>query len=223
MLTAAKLLVTAGLGAAYLGVAFLTAHPHVDSEYKAHYIHRVADCWIPRALRAGAAEPAPPELIKVGQIGYPGVCRYLRRDWFSLEDWGAWVSGKDATLWLPRRPGARGVELTLRGAPLPGSVIRAQFVLNGQTIEEDFPPGVTKHVVFPLPPQGNAYNPAMEIHTLSYAHIPDIPPETRPRNVGVGLVAIRYLPVQPAVGATSEAAVPQDLGMLPERDLHQAR
>lgn len=200
MLTALKLLATAGLGAVYLAVAVLAAHPHVDAEYDAHFVHRTAECWIPRALRPeNAAQPASVEL---GRIGYPEACRYLRLGWFDLEDWGAWAYGDEATLRLPRRPGARAVELTLRAAPPPNPAIRVRLVLNDYAAEDEIAPGMTKTIIVPLPPEGEPYDPDMHLRFLDYATVPNPPlrpnrfPKGGMRKVGFGLVAIRYLPPQ---------------------------
>jgi len=204
MFTALKLLATAGLGAGYLFVAFLAAHPHVDTEYTAHFVHRTADCWVPQALRRGDA--AQPAVVELGPTGYPEACQYLRMGWFELEDWGVWSFGTKATLELPRRPGAHAVELTFRAAPVPNPTIRVSFVLNGQTMQSEVDPGTTKTITIPLPPEGEPYDPDMQITCQDTATIPNLPP--RPdrypkggtRKVGLGLVAIRYIAAEPEAG-----------------------
>lgn len=205
MLTTLKLLTTAGLGAGYLAVAFLAAHPHVDSEYDAHYLHRTSNCWIPTAMRVNAPMPPPPALVEIGQLSHPESCRYMRLGWWDLEGWGAWSNGDKATLELPRKPGARAVELVLRGAPAPAPATHVRFRLDGRTTEDDIPPGTTTTVTFPLPPEGDAYDPLMRLTFDRYALVPNPeaskPGEAKMRHVGVGLVAIRYLPAVPGTNA----------------------
>lgn len=205
MLTALKLLTAIGLGAGYLSVAFLAEHPRVDAEYDAHFLHRVANCWIPAALRAQDPNPIPPASVEIAHLSQPEACRYLRIGWWNLEPWGVWANGDKATLNLPRRPGAQAVELTLRGVPLPGPTIRAWFVLNGQVAERDVAPGTIATLVFPLPPADESYNPAMHLSFDRYALV--VNPVLRlgkpeMRHVGVGLIAIRYLPAPPMANAS---------------------
>ena len=207
MLTTLKLLAAAGLGAAYLAVAFMAKHPRVDAEYDAHYLHRSANCWVPLALRSGDPAPLPP-VIEIGKIGYPETCRFLRWRWYYLpEAWGAWSLANSAKLQVPRRPGARAVELTVRTAPPPNPAIPVRFVLNGHVTEEEIPPGTTTTIDFPLPPEGEAYNPEMNLSFGKHGIVP-IDPSRRRRNapkesyVGIGLIAIRYLPEQPVPAAT---------------------
>jgi len=201
MLTTLKLLATSGLGAAYVGVAFLMVHPRPDSERDAHFLHRTASCWLPKALRAEAAQP--PAVVEIGRLTYPEACRYLRLGWFPIDGFGAWTSDNVATLRLPRRPGARTVELTLRTAPAPNPAIQVRFAMNGQVTEDDVLPGTTKTVAFPLPPEGTPYDPDMQLHLFGHAVVPNPAPKPNQfpkggtRNVGIGLVAIRYLPAQP--------------------------
>jgi len=202
MFTALKLLATAGLSAGYLAVAFLMAHPHVDAEYKAHFINRTADCWIPRTLRTGSM--TQPMTVEFGSTGYPEACRYLRLGWFELENWGVWTIGTKATLELPRRPNVSAIELTVRAAPLPNPVIHARFALNGQVVEDEVQPGTTKVVTLLLPAESEPYDPHEQLIFQEYAIIPNLPfkpnryPKGGMRRVGLGLIAIRYLPVQPA-------------------------
>ena len=197
MLTAVKLLVTAGLGAGYLAVAFVAAHPRVDAEYNAHFVHRTAECWVPRALRTG--DVVQPKVVELGPVGYPEACRYLRMGWFELEDWGAWTFATKATLELPRRSGADAVELTFRAAPAPNPPIHVRFVLNEQVTQGEVDPGATKVITIPLPPEGEPYDPDMQITLQDSATIPNPPPRPNRypkggmRNVGLGLVAIRYV------------------------------
>jgi len=201
MHTILKLLATVGLGAGYLAVASFAAHPHVDSEYEAHFIHHTADCWVPRASRAGNA--VQPAVVELGPGGYPEACRYLRQGWFNLEDWGVWTFSSKASLELPRRSGARAVELTLRAAPPPNPSIRFRLMLNGHVTDDEIAPGATKTVIVPLPPEGEPYDPDMRLEFSDYATIPNPPPQPNRypkggmRKVGLGLVAIRYLPAQP--------------------------
>ena len=212
MLTALKLLLTAGLGAGYLAVAFLAAHPRVDREYDAHYLHRVADCWVPLALRAKDPRPIPPASVEVAQLGQREACRTLRKGWWYLESWGVWSNDREATLNLPRRPGAGAVELMLRGVPGPGPTIHARFALNGWTADEDIAPGTTPAVVLPLPPKDDSYNPVMHI-TLNRLTSIAAPEPVKPgspdmRQVGIGLTAIRYLPAPPAADASVHGQAP---------------
>lgn len=197
MLTALKVLAAAGLIVAYLAVASLAAHPRVDAEYRSHYLDHTATCWIPGALRAGDAA-MPPALLSVAQLGYPVACRTLRLGWYDLEDWGVWARAPRAILRLPRRPGARAVEITLRAAPPPNPAIHVRFVLNGQIAENEIAPGATKTVTVPLPPEGESYDPDMQLDFLDHATVPGLPPDTATRDVGLGLVAIRYLPTETA-------------------------
>lgn len=199
MLTTLKLVATAGLGAGYLATAFLAAHPHVDAEYAAHFVHRTAKCWMPRALRTG--DWVEPAVVELGPAGYPDVCRYLRLGWYKLEAWGVWTDSKEATLELPRRPGAYAVELTFRAAPAPNPAIHVRFVLNGQVTEEEVDPGVTKNITILLPPESEPYDPDVQLTFQGSATIPNLPPTPDKfpkggmRKVGLGLIAIRYLPI----------------------------
>ena len=215
MAAAFKLLVAAGLGAAYLAIAFAAAHPHVAPEYAAHYLHRTADCWDPWGTRAGDGSdrevgvPAPPDTVEIAGLAYPEACRYLRRGWDVTEDWGAWSDPKRAILHLPPRPGAVAVAVTLRAAPPPGPAIRAQLSIDGgdREIREVVPAGATRVVTLPLPPGGAD----VEIRCSDHTVIPALPPDARTRHVnpaplrdqppplatrwvGVGLIAIHYLP-----------------------------
>ena len=197
MLTALKLLVTAGLGAGYLSVAFLAAHPRVDPEYDAHYLHRVADCWVPLVSRTKDPRLRPPESVEVAQLSQREACRYLRKGWWPVESWGVWSKAGMATLNLPRRPGAGAVELVLRGVPAPGPTVHVQFALDGRTADDDIAPGTTPTVILPFPPEGEAYDPAMRITVIRAASVasaaPTEPGRSGNREVGIGLIAIRYL------------------------------
>jgi hypothetical protein len=134
-------------------------------------------------------------------------------DWFTIQDWGVWSNGKHVTLRLPPRPSAEAVELVLRGVPAPGPAIRTRFVFGGQTMEAEIPPDATRTVVFPLPPAGPGYDPDMQIYPLGYAVVPEMPDPDRPdsvpagqtRHIGVGLVAIHYLPALPPASAPGDA------------------
>lgn len=203
MLTSLKLLTTAGLGAGYLAILFLAGHPHVDSEYAAHYLHRTAECWVPRALRANERGETPPSVVEIGQLSQPESCRYLRRGWWGLKSWGAWAHGDRAILELPRKPGARAVELTIRSVPAPGPTIPVLLTLNGRTTEDDVVPGTTTTLTFPLPPAGQSYDPHLYLTFGRYAIIddqepgrPGVPDKEVKRHVSIGLVAIHYLPAQ---------------------------
>jgi len=196
-----KLLATAGLSAGYFAVAFLAAHPRVDAEYRSHYLDHTAVCWVPRMLRAGDSAMTPPASLQVAQLTYPAACRTLRLGWYDLEDWGVWSRVPDAILRLPRRPGAREVGLTFRTAPAPNPAVRVRLALNGETVEAEIEPGTTKTVFLPLPPEGAPHDPDLRLHFLGHATVPDPWRETATREVGLGLVAIRYLP---ADGATAQ-------------------
>jgi hypothetical protein len=201
MLTSLKLLITAGLGVGYLLIAFLVVHPHADPEYDAHYLHRTADCWIPSALRAKGLDQAPPSLVAISQLNHPESCRYLRRGWWMIEGWGVWAHGDEATLELPRERGARTVELTLRGVPAPGPAIPVRFVLNGRTTDDNIAPGTTTTIAFPLPPDDAPYNPDMHLTFGRNAVVAGPTPHRSGKpemlRVGLGLIAIRYLPTPP--------------------------
>ncbi len=202
MFTALKLLTTAGLSAGYLAIAFLVAHPHVDAEYKVHFIDRMASCWISQALRM--SNVTQPITIEFDSIGYPEACRYLRLGWFELENWGAWTISTKATLKLPRRPDTSAIELTVRAAPFPNPAIHVRFALNGQAVEDEIQPGTTKIVTLLLPAEGEPYDPHVQLTFQDYATIPNLPskpnryPKDGMRRVGLGLTAIRYLPLQSA-------------------------
>jgi hypothetical protein len=208
LLTALKLLATAGLGAGYLAVAFATTHPRTSPEYAAHYLHRTADCWDPVSERIGGdALMPPPETVEVGKLDYPEACRYLRIGWEPTESWGVWAHPERAMLHLPPRPGARAVALTFQAAPPPGPAIRFVLALDGQRTEAVIPAGTTQTVTLPLPPKGAD----VDILSQDHAVLPGLPPDARTshinpilvrdhppplgtRHVGLGLVEIRYLP-----------------------------
>ncbi len=117
VLTTLKLLATAGLGAGYLAVASMAEHPRVDAEYDAHFLHRSADCWVPRAVRAGEPAPLPP-VIEIGKIGYPETCRFLRIGWYIPEDWGAWYACDERHV-ASAAPARRAAPSSSRSARLP--------------------------------------------------------------------------------------------------------
>ena len=194
MQTTAKLAATGVLGMFYLGIMMMALNPQVSREYKAHFLRRTADCWVPAALRAKARDPVPPDYFKVAQMGYPEACRYLRRGWFKLESWGAWTISQRAILRLPERPGARAVALTLRAGPPPNPAADIRFTFNGRTTEAVIPAGTTQIVALPLPPPGAPYDPHVRLVFLTHALIPQEPPLRDNRNVGVGLISVRYLP-----------------------------
>ena len=219
MVTVLKLMIVAVIGVGYLVLAFVSAHPRVSPEYAAHYLHRTSDCWDPWATRVDgdAARPAPPDVIKVGELTYPDACRYLRSGWFPNEDWGAWATPHKAILHLSPKPDARAVALTLRASPPPGPAIRAQFSIAGQMMETTLPAGETRVVILPLPAGGTD----VELHSPDHAVIPtpppdarayrvnpvvlkDHPPPTTTRFVSVGLIAIRYLSEPDALGTSSD-------------------
>ena len=205
MLTSLKLVSTAMLGFLYLWVAFLVLHPDVDAEYTDHYLHRVANCWVPQAARRADSADAPPTLLEIGQLSHAGVCRYLRLGWWNDESWGTWSNGDRAILRLPRERGARDVEITLRTAPAPSPAIPVTFTFNGQTIGQNIAPGTTTTVSFPLPPEGEPYNPDMRLTFGKYALVASVSPldgKLETRHVGVGVIAIRYLSAPAANHAT---------------------
>jgi hypothetical protein len=219
MITVLKFVVIAVLGVAYLALAFVSAHPHTSPEYAAHYLHRTANCWYPWATQpdGGASRPAPPDVIKIGEIDYPEVCRYLRSGWFPTEDWGAWANPNNVILRVPPKPGARVVALTLRTAPPPGPAIRVKFSTAGQILDTTLPAGETRVVVLPLPPDGAD----IKIQSLDHAVIPALPPDSRmyrvnpivmqshppppmTRFVTVGLIAMRYMSEPDALGTSND-------------------
>lgn len=208
-LASLKLLATTGLGAAYLLVAFLAAYPRVDAEYTAHFLLRTADCWLPQALRADNATASAS--VEVGRLVYPEACRYLRLNWHSPEGWGVWAGPKQATLRLPWRPDTSAVELTVRGAPTPGVASHIQFVWNGQVTAEVIPPETSRTVIFPLPPDRERHDPELRLSFSSFAVVPDLNSERMTREIGIGLVAIRYLPT-PFTGDVGVAASDADGG-----------
>ena len=197
MQTTVKLAATGALGVLYLSLAAIAFRPHVSREYTVHYLHRTADCWVPAALRAKARNPVPPESFSFAQIGYPEACRYLRRNWFKVEDWGVWSFGRHATLRLPERPGAQAVALTLRAGPIPNPASHVQVAFNGRTTDFTIPAGTTQTVTFPLPPADAPYDPHMHFVFITHATIASEPPLHDERNVGVGLISVRYLPAAP--------------------------
>lgn len=198
MLTGLKLLATAGLGGAYLWVAFLAAHPHVGAEYLAHFLAKTADCWLPQVL--GVPDAATPAVVELRSIGYPEACRYLRLNWSPLEDWGAWAGARHASLHLPWKPGMAAVELTVRGVPDPGPSIHVQFSLNGQVTAKQILPGTSEAVIFALPPDPGRYTPHMDLDFNNYATVPGPSPGRAVHKISIGLVSIRYLPEMPATG-----------------------
>lgn len=191
MLTSLKLLTMAGLGGAYLSVAYLAAHPRVDAEYEAHFVTRTANCWLPRALRSGDA--APSETVRIGSLDYPEACRYLRFNWCRIEDWGAWTSSDRAILRVPWKPDASAVELTLRGAAALGSPTRVQFSFNGVSRTEEVPSGALRTMVFPLSPDPARHTPDMRLTFDKSAAGGEAPSKLMKCGGDVGLVAIRYL------------------------------
>ena len=200
MLTAFKLLTTAGLGAGYLWLAFAAEHPRVDAEYAAHYMHRAANCWITKAI--GTGDATPPESVDFAGIGYPQACRYLRLGWWNLEPWGAWSHGDEAILRLLRRPGVQAVELTLRGVPAPGPATHVRVALGGRVVESAVQPGTTTTMIVPLPPKDEPYNPDAQ---LSFDRSAMVAISERSKlgkvimeRVGVGLTGLRYLPARSA-------------------------
>ncbi|MGG5891018.1 hypothetical protein ACLF3G_28465 [Falsiroseomonas sp. HC035] len=202
--TVLKLGATAAIGLFYLALVFAAAHPRVSPEYAAHYLEHRADCWDPLGERGHADTPPPPEGIAIGRAFYPELCRYLRQGWARVEDWGVRVEPNKASLRLPPRPGAQSVVLTLRGANVPGPVLRTQFVMaGGGTFETAVPPGETQELVLPLPEAGAEF----AVRSLNYVVEPALPPDrlmgrvspilaaNRPsatRHAGIGLVSIRY-------------------------------
>lgn len=212
MLTALKLLATAGLGVGYLALAFVAEHPRVDDEYRAHYLRRTATCWVPQILRARAT--VPPAVVELGPTGYPEACRYLRQRWRELEPWGVWSQSREATIEVPHRPGAQAVELTLRAAPPPNPAIHAHFMLDGAAVSAELPAGTIQTVTVPLPPEGQPYDPRLHITYTDDANVPNEPkpnryPKGGTRKVGLGLIAIRYLPAPDAGGGPDQGSAPQ--------------
>ena len=196
-----KIAVASALGAFYLWMAYIAGHPAVDAEYQAHFLHRTASCWVPKSARTAAALPAS---LRFGDLGYPDACRYLRLGWWDPEHWGVWSNGDKATLRLPSWPGARAVDLILRGSPEPGHTVRTRFALGGMVIEKNVPAGGTTTVRIPLPP--DASQDDMRLVFSSYTVVPALPPASgKPmahpmtRHVGVGLIAMQPIKDQRAL------------------------
>lgn len=197
MQTNIKLAATGVLGLFYLAVLAIAFNPHVSREYRVHYLHRTADCWVPAALRSKARDPVPPEQFSIAQMGYPEACRYLRRYWFKIEPWGVWATGRRAVLRLPERPGARAIALTLRAGGPPNPPTKVLFIFNGQTTAATIPAGATQVVTLPLPAPGAPYDPHIRLVFPTHAVVPSQPPHPGQRNVGVGLISVQYLPAMP--------------------------
>ncbi len=192
MLTALKLLATAGLGALYLALAYAGAHPRVSAEYRDHYLQRTADCWLPGAMReAGAVLPAE---VEIGRLGYPEACLYLRSNWWPVEDWGAWIHPGPGILRLPWQPGASAVELRLRGPatrPRPGP--RCAAGQRGAGRSDAGAPGEERTVRVALPPAPDRHAWEVRLQSDGAGTAATGDPNWPRRNVGFGLVRLRYL------------------------------
>lgn len=191
MRTTLRLLGTGLLGLLYLFAAYLLTHPRVSAEYRAHYVERTADCWLPGEL---LAKPAEADTVEVGTLTYPEACRFLRLHWGKVEPWGVQSRPLEAELRLPWRRGAAAAELTLRGPAREPSPVRTAITLGDRTAEVELAREQERVVVLALPPvaEGQAWTVRLR---ASPVHPP--PGQNRTRLGRVGLVRIRYLDTAP--------------------------
>jgi hypothetical protein len=189
--TTLRLLATAFLGLLYLFATDLLAHPRVSAEYRAHYVDRTVDCWLPNGL---AGKPAETGTVEIGQLTYPEVCRFLRFHWEKVEAWGVVSHPKEAELRLPWRQGAAAVELTLRGPDRGPAPVRAAITLGDRTAEVELAREQERVLVLALPPaaEGQAWTIRLRANSV---HPPAGQNGTQPGRVG--LVRIRYLDRMP--------------------------
>lgn len=188
------------LGAFYLAIAYASAFPRVSAEYRAHFLQRRADCWLPDA----ASRPPPPAAVSLGGLAYPQACRYLRFRWYEPDPWGVWAWPGTATLRLPWRQGADAVRLLLLGPPGPAPV---QIALSSgpHHAEATLAPGQTRAVDLELPPTPDHAAWEISVRTIGHGTAPRPDPAVPTRAVGIGLERLTYLPLEPPPRSRSEA------------------
>ncbi len=190
MRTVLSLLAVVGLGVFYLVLAFAAAHPRVGAEYRAHYLQRTADCWLPDGLRE--AGPALPADVTVSELGYPQACLYLRFHWWTVDAGGAWTHPGVSEIRLPWRPGADAVELQLKGPPTAPAPVIAEIGAGADTVRVTLAPGEQRSVRVPLPQAGDHEAWELRVQVQGTGTAPPVE-GTLARKVGLGLLRIRYV------------------------------
>lgn len=177
MRTTLRLLATALLGLLYVAAAYLMTQSRVSAEYRAHYLVRTADCWLPNGRLDAPAQAAT---VEIAALAYPEACRFLRLHWGEVAPWGVRMHAEQAELRLPWRPGAAAVELTLLGPDRDPAPVRATITLGGATEAAELARGQEKALVLALPhaDPGQAWTITLR---------------ASPRPGRAGLVRIRYL------------------------------
>lgn len=181
MRTIVRLLATALLAVLYLFAAYLITHPRVSAEYRAHYVVRTADCWLPGGL---LDKPAETGTVEIATLTYPDACRFLRLHWGPVGPRGVQSRAPKVELRLPWRQGASAVELTLRGPDREPATVRVRITLGDRAAEVELAREQERTLVLALPPvaEGQAWTVRLQAN-----------PAAGTRLGRVGLVRIRYL------------------------------
>ncbi len=180
-----------GAQALVLASGVLWGRPPPD--YRATYIDRTMDCWLPEPPAARAAVRfADAARIVPTNLTRPDACALLPKGWNPADGWGVWSNGAIARVLLPFRPQDRRATLRLRGyAPERSQrVVLVQEGVPARVIV--IPPGATVSVAVVRAPADAASAAAIVPITLRIADVHD-PLDTDVadwRAIGVALIDI---------------------------------
>jgi hypothetical protein len=166
-MTAAALLLGVGLiGGEGLVMGLAIWAPQVGAQYRAVFITRNQNCWLPQNEQATAqADPLllqHPGIIRIDRLGHREACSLLPQGWSSethrTPDGQVYSRGAMARILLPIQPGQTAATLTLEGYAPPAIADRVETITVHPKVDGVAAPSITLRrgartlLRLPLPP-----------------------------------------------------------------------
>jgi hypothetical protein len=171
-------------------------HPRVDEYYRDYYITRSRTCWLQPAQIQHAETVLAAPVSRIAALDKTTACFLLESGWSAREKMGVWSLGHRAVIELPAVPGKKLI-LTVTGYARRNNQMVTVYVNGEKTGSAFIPTGPQTTLAIRVPPSA-----AGKLVIAFRIKHPGAPNAIDSRDLGLALIAIRWLP------ATSPSAHP---------------